>query len=160
MGAQFERAIEFSLANTICVDTIGEARDIFNNASLNTNGVRIVALDGTVIQPNGNISGGFFAAKSGANRSLNMKDKAKKQKNRDLLLEKLRKIDDVLMDDSDCEGNEENEAANESLHDLQNRQKNKEFRVQTLKQTLEEKISSLKAVQKSLRDLGKKLKKK
>merc|ERR1712129_114664 len=97
---------------------------------------------------------------SGANRSLNMKDKAKKQKNRDFLLEKLRKIDDVLMDDSDCEGNEENEAANESLHDLQNRQKNKEFRVQTLKQTLEEKISSLKAVQKSLKDLGKKIEEK
>merc|ERR1712173_457067 len=156
----FVRAIEFALSNTIVVDTIGEARDIFNNPSFNTNGIRIVALDGSVIQPNGNISGGFFAKKN--HRSLfNLKDKAKKQKNRDDLLEKLRQIDDELVaseDDGDSKQNVDEYELENSLNDLQNKKKNKEFRMETMRKQLKEKSDALSATQQSLKELKKKLK--
>merc|ERR1712154_572180 len=133
----------------------------------NTNGIRIVALDGSVIQPNGNISGGFFAKKN--HRSMfNLKDKAKKQKNRDELLEKLRQIDDELVasedgdddDDDDGKQNVDEYELENSLNDLQNKKKNKEFRMETMRKQLKEKSDALAATQQSLKELKKKLKKK
>merc|ERR1712228_906079 len=149
---RFERAIQFALSNTIVVDKIDEARAIRNNSQFNTSGIRIVSLDGSVIQPNGNISGGYFEKRS--HRAFNIKDKAKKQRVRDKLLEQLKEIDDELIgnDDDDESGDNMDEYELEnSLNDLQNKQKNKEFRMETLKKQLIEKQAMLKALNKDLK---------
>jgi len=83
-------------------------------------------------------------------RSFNLKDKAKKVKMRDDLLEQLKQIDDeLLMNDGEDGDDNVNEYELENmLNELANKRKNKEFRMETLKKQLTEKQAMLKAINK------------
>ena len=153
---QFERAVMFALSNTVVVDSIEEARQIAFGSS-HSDGqrrkIRVATLDGSVIQPNGNMSGGFSREMKDKARRFNAKEQSKKIKLRDDLLEKLKDIDTELMGDDDSKSSEELQSV---LNDLDNRRKNLKFKVDTLKQQMKEKGASLKALKGQLKETKKK----
>jgi len=185
---QFERAVQFALSNTVVVDAIDEARHIAYNLSSaqsqsqsqNHNGfdgggnaskrIRVVSLDGSIIQPNGNISGGFSMDFKDKARRFNEKERAKKIKKRDELIAKLKHMEDqmnVIDDDEDEEEEDERDEEEDEgrrgkrgrslqelqslLVELENRRKNLQFQIETYTQQLREKERMLASLEKEMK---------
>jgi len=157
---QFERAVEFALSSSLVVDTIDEARDIAFGSNRNKNNkIRIISLDGSIIQSNGNISGGFskdLLDKSKRNK-FDEKQRKKKQKERDELISKLRTIDDAMEDQEENSLNVE-EIEN-ALNEFENKRKNKMLRMEMYKKQKLEKNAMLKHLKKEMKEKNNKLKK-
>eukprot|EP01084_Bolivina_argentea_P186866 322003_1 len=144
---QFERALQFALSNTIVVETIEEARDIaYNNYNKNNRTrIRVVSLDGSLISPNGNICGGFnkeFRVR------FDLKERNKKMKIRNEWIEELKAIDDQMIGDDDEKSTHE---LQNTLNDLDNKRRNKDYRWQALDKQLKEKKKALAVLEKELK---------
>jgi len=153
----YERAVQFALSNTVVVDTINEAKHIAYNENKR---IRIVTLDGITILPNGNIQGGFNRDYKEKARKFNQKELNKKIKIRDNLLKRLKHIEDKEDDDDD-----DNDGAYKSIEEIQNilneldnKRKNKKFRIDVLNKQMNEKNDKLKELKKEIKTKRKILK--